>query len=725
MSVLRRSFLFAALFITPLAFAQSDVLDELGTEVAPKPVKKATPPPVEDPPIEEPPPAKIVTPPVVQQPKVEPKKDVPPPAVKVEQPPAKKVDAKKEPKVVETAPVAAPTERVGPKAVLVSNATNATLEEAWERWRKAMAAMDAKGVEAAEAELRTLKAEIGALSLEQFSVGFSRASAARRAANDAGGAVRLAALGVEMAPDLPYAHIELARAYMLADPSEVGRIAGEVKTSLGLLFTDPRYARPAIADLMAALLAALVATAAAVVLMMFVRKARYFFHDFHHLFPRAAAPWQSAAFALLLLLLPIVFRAGPVPMLLTLFLVVSFYLSLTERLVAAVLLVLVSLVPIFGGLVVENTAFAGTVAEDVYRLERGGIDAESSATRTNARVKDGRATFAETFALARYEYRRGQLDRAIELFKSAAGTRPGNALVLTNLGNAMLARGDEEGALTQYMGAVASDPSLAAGSYNLSRIYYRRAKLLPDLEVGPMLDKAQLALTEAQRLDPVLLTRTDPPEDNLKSNLYVLSPPLPLDEISAIGRSEDLGDAVSRQLAGQLLGATNAQNGLLLGAGLTLLVFALSFARGGLKNSQDCEKCGRAVCRRCDPELGIGSHLCNQCVHVFTRKGAVPPLVKVRKQTEVAQYQTRMDRFGYFFGLLLSGAGHIFRGLTIRGAIYAFLFLFIVMNFFFRSGVLRAPFGSAPELFRLVPLGLGFALIYALTLRGLYKREED
>jgi hypothetical protein len=44
------------------------------------------------------------------------------------------------------------------------------------------------------------------------------------------------------------------------------------------------------------------------------------------------------------------------------------------------------------------------------------------------------------------------------------------------------------------------------------------------------------------------------------------------------------------------------------------------------------------VCRRCDPELGIGSVLCTQCLNVFSRKGLVPPQLKARKQAQVDRY---------------------------------------------------------------------------------------
>jgi hypothetical protein len=84
-----------------------------------------------------------------------------------------------------------------------------------------------------------------------------------------------------------------------------------------------------------------------------------------------------------------------------------------------------------------------------------------------------------------------------------------------------------------------------------------------------------------------------------------------------------------------------------------------------------------------------------------------------------------VGRLSYLFGLICSGAGHVFYGLPVRGAAYTFLFLFAGFSVFYRQGVLRPPYASAPWLLRLLPLGLTFLAVYLLSLRGLYKRQEE
>ena len=69
------------------------------------------------------------------------------------------------------------------------------------------------------------------------------------------------------------------------------------------------------------------------------------------------------------------------------------------------------------------------------------------------------------------------------------------------------------------------------------------------------------------------------------------------------------------------------------------------------------------------------------------------------------------------------GMGHVFSGLVVRGTIYGFLFLLVIVLFLQRNGVLRSPYEAAPLLLRLVPLGLVFILVYLLSLRGLSRRQ--
>ncbi|MFY0575285.1 tetratricopeptide repeat protein [Cystobacter fuscus] len=622
------------------------------------------------------------------------------------------------------APVPGPVVRPPPAPILTPRISDADLQAAWVKWRDAVAALDGEAARAAQQELVTLREDVAALDLESFSVGFIRAAEGRRKAHDEAGALQLVENAAALSPNLPYARGArpgLCRALARGRGQVLARAPGRARVDA----EDPRYRRPVLADFGTVVLMALLATAAVVVGVLFVRRVRFLLHDFHHLFPRASAHWQSTALAVLLLFgTPLALRWGVVPTLLLLLGSVSFYLSRSERAVATLLLALAALVPLAAGKLAQSAVFAGTVAEDVYVLEHGGIDAEPVAQRVRARHEKKQASFAELFALGRFEARRGQMPEAIAHYKAAMALRAGHAPLMTNLGNALLATGDMDGATRLYTQALSADPGLAAPAFNLAEVYRRRAAVAPDSEISAQNQKARDALETAGRLDRELLMWERPPDDRLTMNRLLLGPVLPLTDLPVI-EDTALAARVEAQLSSRLLAGgsgISAWGPLVLGA---LLVAMLGLARGVFKPSHECEKCGRPVCRRCDKELGVASKLCAQCVNVFSRKIVVEARVRARKHIEIERNRQWASGVSYVFGGLVSGAGHLFNGLAVRGTLYAFLFLLGVAGLLLRSGVLRSPYGEVPMYLKLAPLLLLLIPLHLLSLRGLYRRQNE
>lgn len=617
----------------------------------------------------------------------------------------------------------APPARPPLPPLTVPHVSNEDLLALWTRWTDARKAGDFLAADTVLKELRQRREEIEAADLEPFSVGLLRAAEERRRAGDVGAAMQLTEAAVALSPNLPYVRLAYAEALARRQPTDVGRYVGEAKQALVALVSDPRYLRPALADLGAVGLFALLMTALAVLGVLFLRRVRYLLHDFHHFFPRVVDRWQSALLALLLLSTPVVLGLGLVPVLLVLLAAVAVYLSVAERAVAWGLLALVGLSPLAAGGLVRATSFAGTVAEDVYLLERGGLSADEAAARVRARHEARAATFAELYALGRFESRRGRLEDALAHYKAASVLRTGDARLLTNWGNALLASGNPDGAAELYT-AAGRDRTLAAPHYNLAMVLRRKARTVPDEAVSAVLNEAREAIGIAHDLDPSLIQREPPQEDDARVGQLVLSLPLPSSELAALAKREEDAARVEAQLSRVLMAGMTGPVawGLpALGAGL---LFCWGFLRAGLKASKVCEKCGRPVCRRCDPELGVGSSQCTQCLNVFTRRGQVPPQMRARKEAQVAAYQKWGDRAALALGAVVSGAGHVFSGLPLRGTLYIFLFLLGVGAAVFHQGVLRAPYGEVSTALKLILAGLLLLPVYTLTLRGLYRRQN-
>lgn len=616
----------------------------------------------------------------------------------------------------------------GPAAVppiVVKKLSDADFDAVWEKWRAADASNDGKAEVLARAELLQLKESSGAFSLEPFALGLLRAAAAKEQAGSSSTAIEMALNAVELAPKSPAVRLGLVSAYFHADPSEIGRLVSSMHDALSLLFTDVRTSRGALGDAGVTVLLALCFTAIAVTLMLFVRRARYFFYDFHFLFPRAAARWQSAAVAVLLLGLPLMFGVGLAPALLVLFAAATLYLSNRERLVAAALIGCLGAVPLVGEQLVARTAFAGTPAEATFVLDQGGPNLEPVAQAVLKRAAEDKATFAELSALGHYELRRGRFDLAIPRLKAALLKVPDEPRASNNLGVAMMLNGDLENPKALFEASARGDATLAAPWFNLSRLHQRRTLMLGAEKGAAEVDAANVAKGEALRRDPSLESKKDPPNDKPLANAYLVTLPLSDVQLAQVAESAEAQERVKSQLMFMLVGDVSEPVGFIYPAVLALLLVGLGTLSTTLGAARECARCGRPVSRRGDPEVVRGSNTCTQCVNVFNRKGVVPPSEKVRKQVEVARYQERMDRLSFAFGVICSGLGHIFKGLPVRGTLYAFVFLVAIVALVLRNGVLRVPYEGAPLWLKLSPAVLSLVLVYGVSLKTLLKKKTE
>jgi Flp pilus assembly protein TadD len=591
------------------------------------------------------------------------------------------------------------------------------------QWRLAITKQDRAAQEKAEHDLLQLREDLGITELDAFSAALMRVSQNSSIPPDGERLIALTSTATELSPALVPAHFALARVYFADDMLGVARWSAELKDWVTQLWQNPRYRHLLIGNLGAAALFSWIATAVAVLVILTLRRLRYPFHDLHHaLFPTAVAFWQSAILLGLLVALPSVFRMGLAPQLLVLFVVISAYLTWRERILLTLLVGTLGLLPTAVKEWVNRSTFEGTPAADVFILEQGGPSAQPIAARLLKRQESSELDFAELYALGRYEQRRGQLDQAIANYKQAALLRPGDARLMTNLGNALLTKGDSEGAAALYTSATQADPNLAAAFFDLARLSQRRMATVREDLVLVETEKAQSALDSATHADPSLLTRPEPPQDNMLANRQLLAVPLDTAELERLTGSDEWADRVSTQLTERLLGSKIPEVVLVYPALMALLALGLGFGRGLLRTSHACEKCGRPVCVRCDPELDLDSPLCNQCVHAFGRKSGLSASTTVRKQIEVRRYQSRNEKLSYGLGLVLSGAGHLFNGETLKGAFYAFVCLFLGFIAHLPRGVFRSSYVWPSPYWTLIPALLAFAFLYGLSLRGLYRR---
>jgi tetratricopeptide (TPR) repeat protein len=626
------------------------------------------------------------------------------------------------PAPVAPAPAASTRDRTPPPPLLVPTEGDDTLLQAFNAWKDAERVRDPKGSRAARDRLLELRDTLAIADLESVSLALLRGARIRAEGKDGAGAVELAQSAVSLSPEVADAHWGLLRAHLGNDLFDLGRLWADTRNATRAALADPRWSRGLLGDIGATVLVAWLATALAALLVLFVRTLPSLVHDVHHAFPKGVARWQAGALLILVLLLPWVFRLGLLFPSLVLFAAVTFYVEAKERWLLAVLLAGACLVPPLAGALAQVTTFAGTPAEDVLQLERGGLEAAPAAAHVQSRIEAARATYSEVYALARWEFRRGKLEAARAHAEKALALRAGDARAQTLLGNVAFAETKWPEAIAAYTKASEADPTLPDPLWNVSRVYRRRAKTLSDDAVGPELDRAQNSAAAAQRLDERLMTRADPPDSHPAMNLTLMTPALSRAE-PPVTDGPERRTRVTAQLGQTLVGGLDPSAAVLVPLAGVAVLAGLGFVRGSRGVSRGCHKCGRAACRPGEPQQVEDSQLCHQCVNVYTRRGKVAPMARVNKEMEVRQHQASVSRWAYGLGLVWSGAGHLFTGLPVRGALHAFVFAFGITVAINREGLLRTPGLSVGAVGWLVLALVLLAVTWGASLRHLARER--
>jgi tetratricopeptide (TPR) repeat protein len=587
--------------------------------------------------------------------------------------------------------------------------------ELWVERRIASRESDVVRAEAAERAVVAAKRELAIENLVAMAVAAIREADRARVANLPAEALARARVAVELAPDLPDAHVAYARALFAEAPTRPGPALAALGEAFSAAVREPHTIRAFLGDVAGAGLAAVFTAAIAVSLLLVLRRLRLFLHDFHHLpLFRDTARVQASFVALVLLALPAAFGLGPLFAVAAALLAVWLHLGLAERLVAtAALLALVAL-PWAAGEAARAMVWTGSLAEQVHELEQGALS-EAEAAEVAARFADRPAPAALHAALGRHHKRRGDLDAALRHYALAAGADGGAPELRVNVGNVLFLQGDLEGAKAAYLAATdRAGPDLVvlgAAHYGLSKLYLRTSDM----------EKSAAAREKAEREAGAFLRRFGSDED-FSANRYLVDVPVPAPRIRALAEADGSPEAVSawvrRRVAGPLPRAAWPWAPLAVVAALWLLVPL----RRWIAPASACGRCGGAACRRCDDAAGAQ---CGQCVNVFERKGVVDARDRLRKEAQVRRYAAFRHHATRVLAVVSGGAGHVFDGAPVKGALLLVAMLFAGFVLWFWRGIVPppqpSPYVLAGKIAVAAPLGLA---VWAIAIRDAFRRTS-
>jgi tetratricopeptide (TPR) repeat protein len=592
----------------------------------------------------------------------------------------------------------------------------ARLMELWTERRTALREADPVRAEGAGKALLAMRRELAIENL--FALAAVEAREAHRAlrSNLPAEAVAHARTAVELAPDLPDAHLVLARARFAEAPGKPGPGLAALREAFAAAAREPHTIRAFYGDLSSAAFAATFVAALATILLLVVRRLRLFLHDFHHLpLLRGTAPVQASFLAVVLLATPVALGLGPIAAASLALLAVWLYLRLAERLVATAAVAALLALPAAAGVVAHGTAWTGSLAETIHALEHGAVSDEEAAALA-ARFEGGPAPAAVHAALGRHHKRRGDLDAAQRAYEIAAAADPAAAEVQVNLGNVLFLKGDLDGAKAAYLAATdraAGDLAvLGAAHYDLSKLYLRTSDM----------PQSAAAREKAEREAGELLRRHGS-DDDFGANRWLVDVPVPDRKIRALAASDGTPDAVAawvqKRLAGDLPRALWPWGPLAWLAAL----WGLALAAPRLRPARACERCGGAACRRCDASA---AELCGQCTNVFVHRGRVDARDRLRKEAQVRRRHQLVAVTTRILAIVAGGAAQVFHGAAARGALLLLGTLFTGFVVWFWRGIMPPPQPStyvlAGKLAIAGPLGIA---LWAFAIRDAFKRTQQ
>ncbi len=516
-------------------------------------------------------------------------------------------------------------------------------------------ALDIEEAERATEALLDLRAELDVTTLPRMAMAVLREGQAHLERGDTAGARASAELAVEMAPDQPGVHWFLARTLITDSPGQILEISTSAARATWLTLAGIPEGRIFIANLLASLFLGLLLSSVIVIAILFLRSLRLFLHDFHHLFPRGASRLHSGVLAVALFGALALLHVGVMLLALIASAIAWLYAGLRERVLLAVALVLMAVVPFMASLISGMATFWGSPAEAVWLVDRTD-DAHVAAPLIERRIDAGEATWIEMFALARYYKREGRLEQAALLYEAAGEVAPREASVHNNLGVVLYAQGDVEGAASAFRRATELQPGFAGAWYNLSKAHFRLGERLPGRE----------ARRRAVDMEPELLRELPDQEDRL--NLALSDARLTNSEILRLATVEGWREEMAIEVTSRVGGLVPPSVAPLLPLAALPLFLSAGVFLARRRPSSACSKCGRSVCERCDPGLA-GGRLCAECVNIFQTRKSVSASDRAFQESKVRRYQRWREVVGGLLGLLLPGAGQTMLHRPIQGAV--------------------------------------------------------
>jgi tetratricopeptide (TPR) repeat protein len=516
-------------------------------------------------------------------------------------------------------------------------------------------------------------------------------------------AVELGESAEEWAPDDPNSLFFLAKARFYQHPANPFAAISAYLHALSTAVGDFWFMFYTIGRLFLILLAGFLGGFIIFFALLLVRYLPRLVHSLHEL---SAAVLNNAAVWVLVvsvLLMPLFIGIGAGFVLLSGLCLVWLYMTRSERMVAILFVVVLSLSVFW--LPTMLSWFTADQSTELVLLSRV-IRGEASATGA-AHIMEEQGGFDGNlpvlFSLAIQKKWEGKIAEALERYQQLRKLQPDQPMILNNIGNIYFVMKQYDEAVTYYKQSLAKNPQDVISHYNLNLVYRELLRF----------NDAKQEFEAAEKIDLLLIQSYNGlgPIDEFFSNKTLW-------EI-ALAQSP-LKEEKSRALFDDLLTplSLNASPILLVlfagGAGILRLVVSKKFTATG------CALCGRSICFHCQRRI-LDLKTCNRCWSGSKN---------VRRKADLRQIKIRQrwtHQIAQWISVFFPGAGHFYIGWGMRGFIFLAMFMGIVFSVLFRNRFFKLPGERGGVLgfggFSVVALGL--VILYFQVFRDLIRSSHE
>jgi tetratricopeptide (TPR) repeat protein len=487
---------------------------------------------------------------------------------------------------------------------------------------------------------------------------------------------------VALAPDLPAARMELARALWLHGDSPMSAIRSAIEAvraigrhlEASLWFTGTALYVLAAALVIGGLLAILVAG---------ISVAAHAAHDLGHLISANTPVFAQFALLGVVLLAPLVLGEGGLGVVLAALALAIVYGRPAQRfalgLAAAALVAGLYPVARSAGAVLE--AFpSDPVARAAYTSAQGLASPVELARLSAAAERDALAARG----LAIHARRSGNLGTADALYQRLLQDEPADPVLMNNAANIRLELGHMESALDLYGRALEREESPVV-LFNLSQAYGRAFQI----------DDHNQTLEQAQAVDAQLVAELMALQGG-ESGGFVVDLPLPNQLMWSRVLASGRGGGIAAEFRAPLVSGRLGDNAQLLAAVAVVIVLLASLVGARFRPSRWCGRCGARMCPRCVAVEGDGD-LCESCTRLFLHPEKTDRKLRLARVNELREREERLNRITALVSMLVPAAAGLLAKRPLASLLGGFFFALALCFLVWRGGVVPDPLvaGSA------------------------------